>query len=140
MSTLESVDAVVMRLTVAGDGANGAHAVQGAPIAADIVTVTMAGFSETGAQATDFKFASSSVQSFKVNDPNGGPRAFGKQVLAAFPVIVDHHADVAAYKRWWRDWTGYFAVGSLEGNKVMFGGSGQSFGRWTLDIVVLYIP
>ena len=64
------------------------------------LSVTIAGYAEVNAQPGDFKFASGNVQDFT------HPQTFGSQVLAAFPVIRDYHADVPHYRRWWREWGG----------------------------------
>jgi hypothetical protein len=61
-----------------------------------------------------------------------------RTVIGAWPVIVDHHADYGPkYRRFWRDWIGYFAANS-SGKKFHVGGTPQSEGFFVIDIGYLY--
>lgn len=108
------------------------------PLQSARLTVIVAGSKQVqNVIPADYKFAGTAVQSFKYLE-NGDEKRFGAQILAAFPIIQDHHADILSGAQWWRNWDGYFGVNVVEGNKVSFGGTPQELGRWPIDIIVLY--
>lgn len=69
------------------------------------------------------------------------PVPAGRTVLAAWPVIVDYHVrnDVPAdrYRRWWKDWAGYFSADSDRTN-ILVGGTPQDQGYFLIDVKYLY--
>jgi hypothetical protein len=87
-----------------------------------------------------------------INEPTAGPQNYqfkgphveryahpvGKELLAAWPVIQQHHADIKGNALFWRDWVGYFGV-SVQGQNIIVGGTPQDKGRFPIDIVYLYL-
>ncbi len=64
------------------------------PLQSARLTVIVAGSKQVqNVIPADYKFAGTAVQSFKYLE-NGDEKRFGAQILAAFPIIQDHHADI----------------------------------------------
>lgn len=93
-------------------------------------TVILVGVNENTAGPQSYQFKAGGVQEYKHD--------VGREVLAAWPVIRDKHGDVNGNARFWREWAGYFGV-RASGRSIIVYGTPQDKGRYSIDILYLYV-